>query len=196
LCLSCQHQIQRSQFASGDAWQPGQLPVFAWGHYSGTLKRAIAALKYDGNPRLAEVLGTWMAEAWRSSESFTDGVIVPIPMHPDKKRDRGFNQAELLAQRFCHIAQLPLVANGLERIRATEAQFKLSSAAREQNLAEAFRVGKPFLRKPPKRAVWLLDDIYTTGATALSAAQTLKQQGIHVQGIIVLARAKIETRDP
>ncbi|WP_242541704.1 ComF family protein [Leptolyngbya sp. Cla-17] len=190
LCVSCQRQIQRYRCSSADAWQLGSLSVFAWGGYSGALKRAIAALKYEGNPHLAEILGTWMAESWRSVNPSTNGVVVPIPMHPSKKRQRGFNQAELLAQHFCHITQLPIAVNGLKRDRATEAQFKLSSAEREHNLAEAFSVGKPFLQKPPSRPVWLLDDIYTTGATASSAAQTLRQHGIRVQGIIVLARTE------
>lgn len=190
VCVSCQQQIQRYRCESVDTGRTEQLPVFAWGHYGGALKRAIAALKYEGNPHLAEILGRWMAESWRSTNPTTDGVIVPIPMHPSKKKQRGFNQAELLAQHFCHITQLPIAVNGLERIRATEAQFKLSSAERSQNLAEAFSIGKPFLHKPPSRPVWLLDDIYTTGATALSAAQTLRQHGIRVQGIIVLARTE------
>jgi ComF family protein len=147
-------------------------------------------MKYEGNPDLAEILGMWMAESWRSANASLDGIIVPIPMHLSKKRQRGFNQAELLAQHFCRITQLPIAVNGLNRDRATEAQFKLSSAEREQNLAEAFSIGKPFLQKPPSRPVWLLDDIYTTGATAISAAQTLRQHGIRVQGMIVLARTE------
>jgi ComF family protein len=192
LCVSCQRQIQRYRYESANACQPGQLSVFAWGKYSGTLKRAIAALKYEGHPQLADIFGEWMAVAWRSTNTSDDAIIVPIPMHPSKKRQRGFNQAELLAQRFCHIAQCSIAVNGLERIRATEAQFKLSSLERSQNLSAAFRLGKPFLHTSPVRPVWLLDDIYTTGATALSAAQTLSQQGIRVQGMIVLARAEVE----
>ncbi|PZV18684.1 MAG: ComF family protein [Leptolyngbya sp.] len=194
LCFSCQRQVQRCRCESADAGQVEPLPVFAWGQYNGALKRAIAALKYEGNPHLAEILGTWMAESWRSANPFTDGIVVPIPMHSSKKRQRGFNQAELLAQHFCHITQLPIAVNGLKRDRATEAQFKLSSAEREQNLSAAFSVGKPFLQKLPSRPVWLLDDIYTTGATAVSAAETLRQHGIHVQGIIVLAQTEARVR--
>jgi len=193
LCVSCQRQVQRHRCESADAWQSGQLSVFAWGHYSGALKRTIAALKYEGNPHLAEILGRWMAESWRSANPSKDGIIVPIPMHPSKKRQRGFNQAELLAQHFCHITQLPIAVDGLKRDRATEAQFKLSSAERSQNLSDAFSIGT-FLHKPPSRPVWLLDDIYTTGATAVSAAQTLRQHGIRVQGMIVLARTESEVK--
>lgn len=189
LCLSCQRQVQRHRCEPADAGQVEPLPIFAWGQYNGALKRAIAALKYEGKPHLAEILGTWMAESWRSVNPSMNGIIVPIPMHPSKKRQRGFNQAELLAQHFCHITQLPIAVNGLKRDRATEAQFKLSSAERSQNLSEAFSIGT-FLQKPPSRPVWLLDDIYTTGATAVSAAQTLRQHGIRVQGIIVLARTE------
>jgi predicted amidophosphoribosyltransferase len=77
----------------------------------------------------------------------------------------------------------------LERNRATESQFRLSSRDRQENLQDAFTLGKAFLRQRPTQPVLLLDDIYTTGATAQSAAQTLRQHGIRVQGIIVLAQA-------
>ena len=79
---------------------------------------------------------------------------------------------------------------GLERLRATEAQFGLTTSEREQNLAMAFQIGSAFRRHCPASPVLLLDDIYTTGATACSAAQTLQQQGITVCGIVALATSK------
>ena len=151
----------------------------------------IASLKYDNQPHLAEPLAVWMAEAWLNSAGLPSPrpVLVPVPMHPDKLRQRGFNQAELLASTFSAHTRLPLVRQGLRRSRETTAQFQLSAEAREHNLSGAFSLGPAFVRRPPTQPVLLVDDIYTTGATARAALQTLHRHGIRVQGLIVLARA-------
>lgn len=192
LCPSCQQQLHRSALPNpAQFWQP-PLPLFAWGHYGGGLKRSLTALKYDHQPRLAEPLAEALAERWlRSSLSAhmpQHLVVVPIPMHPEKQRQRGFNQAELLARVFCQQANLPLV-QGLSRQRHTMPQFGLSAADRSTNLADAFELGPFFRGKRPRATVLLLDDIYTTGATALSAAQTLRRQQISVYGILAVAKA-------
>lgn len=192
-CQACQRQIQQCQFPSPAWLQEEQLPVFAWGRYNGALRRTIAAFKYENKPHLARPLGEWLALAWlgatKQSTTFT---VVPIPMHPMKQQQRGFNQADLLAEHFCEQTQLPLQKQGLTRSRETTAQFQLSAGDREQNLADAFSLGNAFRKRPPTNSVLLLDDIYTTGATARSAAQTLRRHGIRVQGLIVLARAERE----
>jgi ComF family protein len=173
--------------------QQEHLPIFAWGSYSGALRRTIAVFKYENKPHLARPLGHWMADAWlKTPDRVIPFTVVPIPMHPDKQKQRGFNQAELLAEHFCEQTRLPLQAKGLERSRETTAQFQLSAGDRERNLADAFSLGAAFHKRPPTKAVLLLDDIYTTGATARSAAQTLRRHGIRVQGLIVLARAALE----
>lgn len=116
-------------------------------------------------------------------------VVVPIPIHPHKRQQRGFNQADLLAQHFSDHAGLPIALHGLARSRETIAQFNLSFQEREQNLVDAFCLGKSFLKQRPTVPVLLLDDIYTTGATARSVTQTLRQHGISVYGIAVVARS-------
>lgn len=190
-CQDCQRQVQRCQFPS-PAWMPqAQLPVFAWGRYSSALRRAIAAFKYENKPHLSRPLGHWLASAWLSAtDTATTFTIVPIPMHLSKERQRGFNQAELLAVHFCEQTRLPLQTKGLTRSRETTAQFQLAADDREQNLTDAFSLGTAFQKRSPSSPVLLLDDIYTTGATARSAAQTLRRHGIRVQGLIVLARSE------
>jgi len=186
-CPDCERQLHHCQFPRSVQRQPA---LFAWGGYQGALKRAIAALKYDNHPELARPLGHWMGTAWLASHPSTSPIIVPIPMHPKKQRQRGFNQAELLAEAFCEQTGLTLATHGLERMRETTAQFTLASAqARTENVKDAFCLGRSFQRKAPTPPVWLLDDIYTTGATMESAAQTLRRQGIRVGGVIVLAQA-------
>ncbi|MEY2978810.1 MAG: hypothetical protein RLZZ435_2949, partial [Cyanobacteriota bacterium] len=101
----------------------------------------------------------------------------------------GFNQAALLAQVFCRYTGLPCVETGLLRIKATEAQFGLSKQDRLANVTDAFQVSPALHRRRDKIKVLLLDDIFTTGATARSAQQALQQAQISVYGMITLARA-------
>lgn len=187
-CLYCTRQLQSCQLSHPSLCQE-QLPVFAWGTYGGTLKRAIAVLKYENKPQVARPLGHWLGEAWLKSNISKSLIVVPIPLHTEKLHQRGYNQAALLAESFCEITNLNLQQQGLERIRATEAQFNLSVGEREKNLAMAFKLGSRFRRDRPTKPVLLLDDIYTTGATAKSAAQTLRQSGIQVYGLVALAKA-------
>lgn len=189
LCQACVRQLRQCQLAADDSIQNHGISLFVWGDYSGILKRSIATLKYNQQPQLAQPLGQWLAQAWLAAIPHPPPlVVVPIPMHPDKQKQRGFNQAELLADSFCRYTRLPLQCHGLCRIRATQAQFSLSLTARATNLTEAFALGLPFQRRPPTQAVLLLDDIYTTGTTARSAAQTLIKAGIDVHGIVAIAK--------
>ncbi len=187
-CLDCQRQVQRCQLAA-PGWQPEtSIPVFAWGSYQGALKQAIAALKYHHQPQLAVPLGTWMAALWQQQPGRSPAaIVVPIPMYAAKQRERGFNQAELLARSFCALTGLPLAPTGLVRQRSTIAQFRLSGADRAQNVQDAFALGQAFAQRSPPLPVLLFDDILTTGATVQAAAQTLRHHGIRVQGTAVLA---------
>jgi ComF family protein len=188
LCVYCQRQLQHCQLHDpSQLWQP-PLPIFAWGEYGGILKRAIAQMKYENHPHLAQPLADELGRAWlqaRVSRQATP-IVVPIPMHARKRQQRGFDQAELLARHFCQTTGLPLQTRGLERVRSTQALFELSPVQRQQEVAEAFILGRGFRRRPT-RAVLLLDDIYTTGATARSAAKTLQQQEITVLGMVAIA---------
>ena len=158
--------------------------------YGGVLKRAIATLKYDKKTQVAQMLGSWLAEAWLNSPfTANQPIVTPIPLHATKLSERGFNQAELLARSFCQVTGLKLRSQGLERTRHTARQFELSGKEREQNLAGAFQLGSDFLHHRPTRSVLILDDIYTTGATARSAAHTLRQAGIEVCGVVAIAAA-------
>jgi predicted amidophosphoribosyltransferase len=107
-------------------------------------------------------------------------------MHPKKQKQRGFNQAALIAEGFCNVTGYKLKVNGLERIKETEAQFSLSAVQRQENLANAFILGKD-LRRHPNIPILLLDDIYTTGATVKAAVQTLEQHQITVLGVAAVA---------
>jgi ComF family protein len=165
--------------------------VFAWGNYDGAMRRAIAALKYRQQPRLGWALGKGLAGAWLDHQlqlaTPAKLLVIPIPLHPEKLQARGFNQAEIIARSFCRITNLPLCPHGLIRRRSTLAQANLSKGDRQQNLQGAFALGPDCSNQLPGQPVLLLDDIYTTGATARSAIATLRQAGIQVYGVAAAA---------
>ena len=106
--------------------------------FSGTLRRALHALKYAGERRLAEPLGQAVADRWRRAGAGGD-LFVPIPVHATRRRERGYDQAELIAAAAGAALPLPWVP-ALERIRATTAQYHLDRRHRAANVAEAFVV--------------------------------------------------------
>jgi ComF family protein len=188
-CPYCHKQLQRCQLTDPGRFWHSEQRVFVWGEYGGALKRAIAALKYDGNPQLAKPLGGWLAEAWLSfPELAIDNLtVVPIPLHQEKLKERGFNQAELLAESFCELTGLPLQRHGLERVKNTQALFALTPQQRQAEMKNALSLGKDFRRRLPRDRVLLVDDIYTSGTTVKSAIKILKLSGISVYGTVALA---------
>lgn len=191
LCLACQRRLDDCRQPNPRQQWRGKLPLFAWGTYSGTLKRAIAALKYENNPQLARLLGHRMAEAWQQLPGLPKSlIVVPIPMHPEKQRQRGFNQAERLARYFCDLTGFPLAAKGLKRVKNTQPLFQLTPQQRQQTLQKAIALGPAFQRRPPRQRVLLLDDIHTTGTTSLEAKAVLNQYQIPVAGVAVLAKTQ------
>ncbi|MBD2354655.1 ComF family protein [Tolypothrix sp. FACHB-123] len=189
LCEYCERQLQQCRLQDPKIFWQRPIPVFSWGVYGGSLKRAIAVMKYENQPQIAKPLGQWLGETWllNSPIDHQNLLVVPIPLHPSKQKTRGYNQAALIAQSFCQTAELKFKLNGLERVRETKAQFGLSASEREKNLAAAFVVGQELRRIPPTVPVLLVDDIYTTGATAAAAVQTLSECKIPILGLVALA---------
>lgn len=189
ICDNCARQLQKCQRQDSISLWKEPLPIFCWGEYGGIVKRAIAVMKYENQPQIARPLGQWLGESWllNSPKRDSQTVVVPIPLHASKLHQRKYNQAALIAQSFSEITGLKLKLNGLTRVRQTQAQFGLSVSGREQNLKTAFAVGQEFRHSPPNVPVLLVDDIYTTGATARSAVQTLREYGIVVLGLVAVA---------
>jgi ComF family protein len=143
----------------------------AAGAYEGTLRAIVHALKYDGRRSLARPLAALMRE--RAAE-LLDGAdaSVPVPLHPSRQRERGFNQAADLARRL----GLPVVP-ALRRVRATSAQADLPAGRRHANVRDAFAMRRAGMRLRGATVV-LVDDVSTTGATLEACARALKQGGV------------------
>ncbi|PZO45164.1 MAG: ComF family protein [Pseudanabaena frigida] len=195
LCKDCDRQItayQAREFLQKDNPISLEIPLYSWGIYDGALKRAIAACKYENHPEIMEAIAVKIADTWqRSAHTKTKNLqkasVIPIPLHANKLKSRGFNQAEILARRFCDLTTMPLKPQLLQRVKETKAQMQTNSKQeREQNLSHAFAV--PSNQKSNHRNVILFDDIYTTGVTIREAIATLSDSNIAVRGVIVLAR--------
>jgi len=151
--------------------------------YEGPLRRALARLKYGGAARLAEPLARHATPALRRLIPVAGApTLVPVPVHADRLRERGYNQAALLAAELARNVGLPLT-EALGRQRPTVQQHRLDRAARLRNLRDAF-TPIPGARLPS--SIILVDDILTTSATLEACATVLRAHGAeHVLGFAI-----------
>ena len=159
----------------------------AIGAYDGALRAIVHALKYEGRRSLARRLGALMRE--RGAEILSGAAcVVPVPLHPSRRRHRGFNQAADLARRV----GLP-VCHALRRLRATPAQTGLPAARRHRNLREAFACTRAAASLIGATVV-LIDDVSTTGATLEACARVLKNAGVLEVRALTAARVVTSPR--
>lgn len=188
-CQYCQRQIQECQLTAPAQYWHGDLPLFAWGKYEGSIKRSIGRLKYDGYRSIADFYGECLAQQWQKLALPVPPklIAIPVPLHPDKLASRGFNQAELIARKFCQFTGAKLDLS-LQRTRSTVAQFGLSKSARKENVEGAFALINSSLK--PGDNVLVIDDIYTTGATVREIVNVLQSHQINVCGVAVIATGR------
>ncbi len=141
------------------------------------VKNLLWHFKYQKWQRLQQPLTQLLARYFRNLRySFEEYLIIPIPLHPTREKERGFNQAHLLAKNLGKILSLPLNTTALIRTQKTHTQKELRDyTAREQNVAQAFMVTNAEQIK--NKNIILVDDVYTSGATMTAAARTLKAAG-------------------
>ncbi len=156
--------------------------------FTGATRRALHALKYAGEQRLAWPLGEVVAERWGRAGAGGD-VLVPVPVHEERRRERGYDQAALIGTAAARRLGLPW-CSALVRTRATTAQYHLDLRHRAANVAEAFRVTSA--ARPAIRDQWvvLLDDVVTTGATLSESARALLDAGAAAVSAVTVARER------
>ncbi len=143
--------------------------------YDAVMRKTVSWFKYKGRQEYGRILGRIMAEAARPFLiRWSPDVIVPVPVHRERRRRRGYNQAEILAESLSAATGIPAVPELLVRTVRTEAMKNLSREERRRNTARAFAA--PGRREMPGR-VLIVDDIYTTGATVDGCAGALKAGG-------------------
>jgi len=159
----------------------------AVGAYVGALRSIVHALKYDGRRSVAAPLAALMRDRGRDLLVGVDAVVA-VPLHPSRRRERGFNQAADLARRL----GLP-VCPALRRVRATSAQAGLPAGRRHGNVRGAFAL-TPAARQLDGRTILLVDDVSTTGATLEACARALKGGGVAEVRAITAARVVMRPR--
>jgi ComF family protein len=156
--------------------------------FGGTTRHALHALKYAAEQRLAVPLGEAVAERWRKAGAGGE-VLVPVPVHAQRRRERGYDQAVLLARVAAASLGLPCV-EAVVRARATAPQFRLDRRHRAANMAEAFVVAPQAHTAVRGRWIVLVDDVVTTGSTLCEAAQTLLDAGARAVSAVTVARER------
>jgi ComF family protein len=196
LCETCSPALDRRLEAPAGMpiGLPGDLPApllqLDWcAPFSGSVRSALHAIKYGGEQRLAEPLGAAVARRWARVGVGAD-LVTHVPVHAERARIRGYDQAELIARAAARHIGLPY-APLLARERATMAQFDLDRGDRAANVAGAFaarlRRGSVDLAG---RWVLLVDDVVTTGATLAACAEALERAGALGTSAITVARER------
>ena len=171
---------------------PAPLLQIEWcAPFNGPVRAALHDLKYAGERRLAEPLGAALARRW-GRVGIGSEVVIPVPVHAERERQRGYDQAVLLAAVTARHLGLPM-AHALERGRATVPQFELGRAERADNVAGAFRL-RPSNPRPTEaiagRWVLLVDDVITTGATLAACAVALEDADAMAVSAIAVAHER------
>ena len=144
------------------------------------MKEIVHALKYERRRSISPRLGALMRECGEALLAHADAVV-PVPLHPLREYERGFNQAEDLA---IHLG--PPVVRLLKRVRHTQSQIELPKHQRRQNVKDAFALGAPL--GSAIRVVVLIDDVSTTGSTLEACARVLKDAGVKDVRALTAAR--------
>ena len=158
----------------------------ACGFYEAALRASILELKRQ--PRVAQRLSRLMFAALRREPINSADLIIPVPLHPERERERGFNQAALLARELARFTHLPLDEHSVvRRVHTERHRAGMDSRARRESVADAFAVRHP--DSIAGRRVLLIDDVFTTGATVSACAAVLKDAGAEKVFVLTVARA-------
>jgi ComF family protein len=186
-CAACASTAQR--IVATDGQGDASTDAFAAFVYGGSIAHAIVRMKYEPRPDLARPLGDLL---WASIEphcaALGDVVVVPVPLHPARLAERGFNQSALIAHCVARRLRAPL-ALALARTRDTPRQTTLDRQRRARNMAGAFVVRQ--VDTVANRTVVLVDDVRTTGATLSACAAALRCAGAARVRSVALAQAEL-----
>ena len=184
LCDYCIRHMdfETTEICFSDGCEHRGMAAMKYGFYE---KRLIFSLKYNGKTYIAPILAQIMYDAMlkelavkRNSEFLKADLIVPVPISSERLKERGFNQMDRVGRHLARLSGIPMENRLLKRVRETKAQRALSPTERKNNMQGAFDVNSVMAEKLEGKRILLIDDIYTTGATAVECCNALKRAGI------------------
>lgn len=187
-CPRCAVPLETSAPLCGECLQrePSFAAAFAPFVYCSPLDQLVTRLKFGGSLAAGRVLSELWIDVLRSTRPPRPDALIPVPLHPGRLRERGYNQALELARPLAQTLRIELCDDLLARVRVTAAQSNLDAVARRKNLRGAFCVGSD---RPLPAHVAVVDDVMTTGATLQECARTLLRAGARRVDVWALARA-------
>jgi competence protein ComFC len=191
LCESCKKDLKRYGRGFHKAYGlPDIDGLFAAFIYADGIETAIHAFKFKNQPGLSETISLLLFEELNKHGSLPEfDYIVPVPMHPRKKRQRGYNQSELIARQLGEYFDKEVRTDVLIKTRYTRPQSRLKRKERMHNLEGAFSIN-PDISVEGKR-ILLVDDVLTTGTTINTCAKILKDMGaVLIYGIVIAIAEK------
>ena len=158
-------------------------------YYKDNIKSAIKKFKFDGCKYLSKYFAEFLADKY-FAEKFSCDVITYVPVHEERLKTRGYNQSELLAKDLSNLINIPFVKDAIIKSKKTLYQADLNYKQRQSNLIDAFKVANNKLFKD--KSVLLVDDIFTTGATANECVKVVKACGASKVFVLTIAHTIIE----
>lgn len=187
MCQYCGEPLQQDKNCCEQcrAKRPVYRAARSWGCHEGVLRQALHQLKYRRDIALGEVLARELMQLVLK-QGWQVEVVVPVPLGRQRQKQRGYNQAALLARPLALALAVPYRPQALRRVRETRTQVGLSRQERRDNVKEAFYANTKHINE---RAVLLVDDVMTTGATLDAAAYALRKSGAAEVWAATMARA-------
>ncbi|MBI1423610.1 MAG: ComF family protein [Gammaproteobacteria bacterium] len=164
--------------------QPAYHRVYSAFGYAPPVSQLVARLKFRGQIQLARLFGELLAQRLAEHTIQADALL-PVPLHPNRLRQRGFNQALEIARPLAQAFGLPLLTGGVHRQRDTEPQSTRAASQRGHNLRDAFRL----VQLPAYERIAIVDDVMTSGHTANELAKLLREAGVKEIEVWCVARA-------
>ncbi|MCE2573529.1 ComF family protein [Motilimonas eburnea] len=183
-CLRCGLPLPSTQGNCGHclAHPPQYDRLLACGLFCPPLNQVVFQLKYAKQPLFAKILGQRLACEVQQQTDFNQlsaeplpELLLPVPLHPQKEHQRGFNQAQLIAQHCSRQLDIPTETRAIKRVKNTQSQTQLTRQQRQHNMRRAF---KPVGSLQGIKHLAIIDDIVTTGATVNSLTKVVKQAGV------------------
>lgn len=194
LCLACQTKTGCTLSPVLEKMTINDLEIYALNTFNDAIRQLVHGLKYREKTLAGRILGCALGHGLEGQLNHVEKwVVIPVPLHGARKRERGYNQSAIIAHALGNALGICVFENALKRVKNTASQTKLDRQARYQNVATAFVVNNRKWRDFQK--VILVDDVVTTGATVDACVKVLIREGVQQVVVAAVAHPSLEEDD-